>query len=193
MFHAFLGEKLPGWKSAASLVKKIAENYKLPYYTMSPTYSICKNHGYINGEEYRCPECGETTEVYSRITGYYRPVQNWNDGKSQEFKDRKVYDLNRSNLHITSKSGEDIVEVPEHAAEEPQKILFTTKTCPNCTMAKSMLEKAHIDYVLVDAEEHADLVQKYGVKQAPTLIVIDENGVEKLANASNIKKYTEGH
>lgn len=193
VFHAFLGEKLPGWKSAASLVKKIAENYKLPYYTMSPTYSICKNHGYINGEEYRCPECGETTEVYSRITGYYRPVQNWNDGKSQEFKDRKVYDLNRSNLHITSKSGEDIVEVPEHAAEEPQKILFTTKTCPNCTMAKSMLEKAHIDYVLVDAEEHADLVQKYGVKQAPTLIVIDENGVEKLANASNIKKYTEGH
>lgn len=193
VFHAFLGEKLPGWKSAASLVKKIAENYKLPYYTMSPTYSICKNHGYINGEEYRCPECGETTEVYSRITGYYRPVQNWNDGKSQEFKDRKVYDLNRSNLHITSKSGEDIVEVPEHAAEEPHKILFTTKTCPNCTMAKSMLEKAHIDYVLVDAEEHADLVQKYGVKQAPTLIVIDENGVEKLANASNIKKYTEGH
>ena len=192
VFHAFLGEKLPDWKSAASLVKKIAENYKLPYYTMSPTYSICKNHGYINGEEYSCPECGETTEVYSRITGYYRPVQNWNDGKSQEFKDRKVYDLNRSKLHITSKSGEDIGEVQEHEAEEPQKILFTTKTCPNCTIAKSMLEKAQIDYVLVDAEEHADLVEKYGVKQAPTLIVIDENGVEKLANASNIKKYTEG-
>ena len=192
VFHAFLGEKLPDWKSAASLVKKIAENYKLPYYTMSPTYSICKNHGYINGEEYSCPECGETTEVYSRITGYYRPVQNWNDGKSQEFKDRKVYDLNRSKLHITSKSGEDIGEVREYEAEEPQKILFTTKTCPNCTIAKSMLEKAQIDYVLVDAEEHADLVEKYGVKQAPTLIVIDENGVEKLANASNIKKYTEG-
>ena len=192
VFHAFLGEKLPDWKSAASLVKKIAENYKLPYYTMSPTYSICKNHGYINGEEYSCPECGETTEVYSRITGYYRPVQNWNDGKSQEFKDRKVYDLDRSKLHITSKSGEDIGEVQEHEAEEPQKILFTTKTCPNCTIAKSMLEKAQIDYVLVDAEEHADLVEKYGVKQAPTLIVIDENGVEKLANASNIKKYTEG-
>lgn len=192
VFHAFLGEKLPDWKSAASLVKKIAENYKLPYYTMSPTYSICKNHGYINGEEYSCPECAETTEVYSRITGYYRPVQNWNDGKSQEFKDRKVYDLNRSKLHITSKSGEDIGEVREYEAEEPQKILFTTKTCPNCTIAKSMLEKAQIDYVLVDAEEHADLVEKYGVKQAPTLIVIDENGVEKLANASNIKKYTEG-
>lgn len=192
VFHAFLGEKLPDWKSAASLVKKIAENYKLPYYTMSPTYSICKNHGYINGEEYSCPECAETTEVYSRITGYYRPVQNWNDGKSQEFKDRKVYDLNRSKLHITSKSGEDIGEVREYEAEEPQNILFTTKTCPNCTIAKSMLEKAQIDYVLVDAEEHEDLVEKYGVKQAPTLIVIDENGVEKLANASNIKKYTEG-
>lgn len=193
VFHAFLGEKLPDWKSAASLVKKIAENYRLPYYTMSPTYSICKNHGYINGEEYSCPECGETTEVYSRITGYYRPVQNWNDGKSQEFKDRKVYDLSHSKLHITSKSGEHIDEVPKQEAGEPQKILFTTKTCPNCTMAKAMLEKAHIDYMLVDAEEHADLVEKYGIKQAPTLIVIDENGVEKLANASNIKKYTESN
>ena len=192
VFHAFLGEKLPDWKSAASLVKKIAENYKLPYYTMSPTYSICKNHGYISGEEYSCPECGGKTEVYSRITGYYRPVQNWNDGKTQEFKDRKVYDLNHSKLHIKAKSGEDIGEVLKQEAEEPKKILFTTKTCPNCTMAKAMLEKAHIDYTLIDAEENADLVEKYGVKQAPTLIVIDENGVEKLANASNIKKYTEG-
>lgn len=192
VFHAFLGEKLPDWKAAATLVKKIAENYRLPYYTMSPTYSICKNHGYIKGEEYNCPECGETTEVYSRITGYYRPVQNWNDGKSQEFKDRKVYDLSNSKLHIKANSGEHIDEVLKQEAEEPKKMLFTTKTCPNCTMAKAMLEKAHIDYEVVDAEEHIDLVEKYGVKQAPTLIVIEENSVEKLANASNIKKYAEG-
>ena len=93
VFHAFLGEKLPDWKAAAALVQKIAENYRLPYYTLSPTYSICRNHGYINGEHYTCPECGGATEVWSRITGYYRPVQNWNEGKSQEFKERKVYDI----------------------------------------------------------------------------------------------------
>lgn len=98
VFHAFLGEKLPDWRAAATLVRKVAENYKLPYYTMSPTYSVCKNHGYIAGEVYECPCCHEETEVYSRITGYYRPVKNWNDGKSQEFKDRVVYDLGSSRL-----------------------------------------------------------------------------------------------
>ena len=98
VFHAFLGEKLPDWQSAAALVRKIAENYQLPYYTISPTYSVCRDHGYLSGEQYSCPYCGRTTEVYSRITGYYRPVQNWNDGKAQEFKDRKLYDL--SLIHI---------------------------------------------------------------------------------------------
>jgi ribonucleoside-triphosphate reductase len=93
VFHAFLGEKLPDWKAAANLVRKIAENYKLPYYTMSPTYSVCKEHGYLTGEQFICPHCGKKTEVYSRITGYYRPVQNWNDGKAQEYKDRKVYNI----------------------------------------------------------------------------------------------------
>lgn len=91
VFHAFLGERLPNWKSAAVLVRKIAEKYQLPYYTLSPTYSICKDHGYIVGETKTCPQCGAETEVYSRITGYYRPVKNWNTGKAQEFKERKVY------------------------------------------------------------------------------------------------------
>lgn len=192
VFHAFLGEKLPGWQSAASLVRKISENYKLPYYTMSPTYSICKNHGYLSGEEYTCPECGETTEVYSRITGYYRPVQNWNDGKTQEFKDRKVYDVSHSTLNVKKRNEQPELNIEIQTEEEPKTLLFTTRTCPNCTMAKTMLEKANIDYELVDAQEHIELVEKYGVKQAPTLIVIGKNGVEKLANASNIKKYTEG-
>ena len=92
IFHAFLGEKLPDWQAAATIVRKIAENYQLPTYTISPTYSVCKTHGYINGEHYTCPQCGDDAEVYSRITGYYRPVQNWNIGKKQEFKDRKEYD-----------------------------------------------------------------------------------------------------
>ena len=93
VFHTFLGEKLPNWESAATLVRKIAENYRLPYYTMSPTYSVCKEHGYIAGEHFTCPHCGAKAEVYSRITGYYRPVQNWNDGKVQEFKERRVYSM----------------------------------------------------------------------------------------------------
>ena len=98
VFHAFLGERLPDWKAAANLVRKIAANYKLPYYTLSPVYSVCKNHGYLAGEHFTCPKCGEEAEVYSRITGYYRPVKNWNDGKREEYDMRKSYDLNHSKL-----------------------------------------------------------------------------------------------
>ncbi len=95
VFHAFLGEKLPDWRASAELVKKISDNYKLPYYTITPTYSVCPEHGYLAGEVKTCPKCGKQTEVYSRITGYYRPVQNWNDGKIQEFADRKTYEVVR--------------------------------------------------------------------------------------------------
>ena len=204
VFHAFLGEKLPNWKSAANLVRKIAENYKLPYYTMSPTYSVCTDHGYIAGEEYKCPICGKTTEVYSRITGYYRPVQAWNDGKSQEFKDRRTYNIERSNeLHPEINIGQGgvrtIVPTPAPCCEEvevleenigTEVLLFATKTCPNCKMAAVFLEKAGIPYKKVLADENVDLVNKYGIKQAPTLIVAD-NGVEvdRAVNLSNIKKY----
>ena len=175
VFHTFLGEKLPDWKSAAALVRKIAENYKLPYYTMSPTYSICKNHGYISGEQYTCPICGEETEVYSRITGYYRPVKNWNDGKLQEFKERKVYDVEHShvkqeNFRETEQEEEQRI-FEEVNTEEGKVLLFTTKTCPNCKLAKDSLEKANISYEVVDAGENEELVRKYGVMQAPTLIV----------------------
>ena len=120
VFHAFLGEKLPDWKAAANLVRKIAENYKLPYYTMSPTYSVCADHGYLTGEQYTCPICGKKTEVYSRITGYYRPVQNWNDGKVQEFKDRKVYNIGHSNLsHIGPLPAPTDSDAAVEAAMEP--------------------------------------------------------------------------
>ena len=195
VFHTFLGEKLPDWKSAAALVRKIAENYKLPYYTMSPTYSICKNHGYISGEQYTCPICGEETEVYSRITGYYRPVKNWNDGKLQEFKERKVYDVEHShvkqeNFRETEQEEEQRI-FEEVNTEEGKVLLFTTKTCPNCKLAKDSLEKANISYEVVDAGENEELVRKYGVMQAPTLIVIKKEGVQKLANASNIRAFAE--
>ena len=198
VFHTFLGEKLPNWKAAAALVRKIAENYKLPYYTMSPTYSICKNHGYISGEQYTCPCCGEETEVYSRITGYYRPVKNWNDGKTQEFKERKVYDVFDSGSRMKPKAAVRTETEPaafsgEGGEDGTKMILFTTKTCPNCRIATKSLEKAHISYELVDAEENEELVKKYGVMQAPTLVVVDEDGVKKMANASNIKAYAENN
>lgn len=190
VFHAFLGEKLPDWKAAASLVRKIAENYKLPYYTMSPTYSVCTDHGYINGEQYECPVCGKKTEVYSRITGYYRPVQNWNDGKTQEFKERKVYNIKDSKLTVKLKAAEEEMDWSSLSGGE-RTLLFTTKTCPNCKIAKNMLEKANIAYETIDAEENEALVREYGVMQAPTLIVASANGVQKLVNASNIKKYAQ--
>ena len=194
VFHTFLGEKLPDWKAAASLVRKIAQNYKLPYYTMSPTYSICQNHGYLSGEQYKCPICGKETEVYSRITGYYRPVKNWNDGKTQEFKERKVYDITHSHMKIKTRAAaeeENSVQASgvEMGKTETRTYLFTTKTCPNCKIAVSSLEKAQIPYEVIDAEEHTDLVKKYGVMQAPTLVVVKDNEVKKLANASNIREY----
>lgn len=198
VFHAFLGEKLPDWKAAANLVRKIAENFKLPYYTISPTYSICPEHGYISGEHFTCPTCGKTCEVWSRITGYYRPVQNWNDGKVQEFKDRKLYDVENSRLEgrrlcdretaETAPVKTDAAPAPA-ASDETELLLFTTKTCPNCKIAKNELEKAGISYQAMDVSEHLDLVNRYGIQQAPTLIVRHGDQVEKLVNASVIKKF----
>ena len=195
VFHAFLGEKLPDWTSTASLVRKIAENYKLPYYTISPTYSVCKDHGYIAGEHFTCPECGGQTEVYSRITGYYRPVQNWNDGKAQEFKDRTVYNLGASHLK-NERTVSHTVEDGKHedapkASSGARVMLFTTKTCPNCKIAYTLLDKANIGYEKIDAEAQEDLTMKYGIRQAPTLIVTDGDRYESFVNLSNIKKFIE--
>ena len=188
VFHAFLGEKLPDWKAAANLVRKIAENYRLPYYTMSPTYSVCKCHGYIAGEEYACPDCGEKTEVYSRITGYYRPVQNWNDGKTQEYKDRKVYDIANSKLTHEGVA-QEACACEEEVASGDASYLFTTATCPNCKIACSFLDKAGFAYDKLLANEHADLATEFGVKQAPTLVVVKDGVVSKYAGVSDIKKF----
>lgn len=219
VFHAFLGEKLPDWQAAATLVRKIAENYRLPYYTLSPTYSVCKDHGYIAGEHFNCPSCGKKSEVYSRITGYYRPVQNWNDGKAQEYKNRTVYDILNSKVPST----DTVCEKKEEKAEkQPQasraaaemrsrpsktavvtmsgddikiqhpdtvKYLFTTSTCPNCKIAKEML--AGEEYQVIDAEKNPELVSRYGIMQAPTLVVIRGNQMKKYVNASNIQKYVD--
>ena len=265
VFHAFLGEKLPDWKAAANLVRKIAENYKLPYYTMSPTYSVCKDHGYLTGEQFTCPICGEKTEVYSRITGYYRPVQNWNDGKAQEYKDRKVYNIGHSHLShvgplpavddnteavmeavnergccgamepviapesqaapvtpaaepaapVAETPAETKTEAPAQAkaetpaetkaeapaetkADEPVKIavkpegsvtvlLFKTPSCPNCKAAGAILDKAGVAYEPLNANEERELVKKFGIKQAPTLVLVNGNSFEKYRGVSDIK------
>ena len=197
VFHAFLGEKLPDWRAAANLVRKISENYKLPYYTMSPIYSVCRNHGYITGEAWTCPECGEKTEVYSRITGYYRPVQNWNDGKTQEFKERKSYDIGKS---VLKRDGVESCPDAEAASPAPAAkktaaatektvLLFTTATCPNCKIAVALLEKAGIDFEKMLADENAALATDFGVRQAPTLVVVTDEGVEKYAGVGNIRRY----
>ena len=194
VFHAFLGEKLPDWKAAATLVRKIAENYKLPYYTLSPTYSVCKDHGYLTGEQYTCPVCGERTEVYSRITGYYRPVQNWNDGKAQEFKDRKVYDISHSRLRRAGIAGSQVtVEAPGAApvAQADRLLLFTTRTCPNCRQAETLLQKAGIPYEKVVAEESAELAAQYGVRQAPTLVAIGGGEPVKAVGLGPVKQFVQ--
>ena len=251
VFHTFLGEKLPSWQSAAKLVRTIAENYRLPYYTISPTYSVCREHGYLAGEQKTCPHCGKPTEVYSRITGYYRPVQNWNEGKTQEYKNRKLYDVSgsaykkipvvRGNVTARDIMGQQestetlVIEnnvsaaeadfgslaeagyetfVPEKAVDaavpdlsnailsvrmnadeaentdnEPVRCLFTTSTCPNCAKAKEIL--SDLEYVIIDAEKETELTEKYGIMQAPTLIVKNGDQIEKYVNASNIKKYAD--
>ncbi|MBR0391922.1 MAG: ribonucleoside triphosphate reductase [Oscillospiraceae bacterium] len=209
VFHAFLGEKLPSWEAAANLVRKIAENYKLPYYTLSPTYSVCKNHGYLTGEHFTCPECGANTEVYSRITGYYRPVQNWNAGKTQEYKERREYKVESSRLthdgplpdgeatarlsardpHTEQPAPQPAVPTQTSAADQKKALFFKTATCPNCRIAASYLDKAGYAYEPVLADENAELAVSYGVKQAPTLIVFDGDAFTKYAGAGAIKGY----
>ena len=195
VFHAFLGEKLPDWKSAATLVRKIAENYRLPYYTLSPTYSVCKNHGYITGEVYVCPDCGEKTEVYSRITGYYRPIQNWNDGKTQEYMDRREYDVMHSTLShegplptIKYTVPEEILnadnakETDKANAQAPKSeigiaasgsdvpVMYVKDHCPKCKGAEQRFKLAKVQYTEVNCSENMDIARELGIQQTPTII-----------------------
>lgn len=207
VFHGFLGERMPDWKAAANLVKKIAYNFKLPYYTLSPTYSICESHGYIAGEHFSCPHCGKATEVYSRITGYYRPVRNWNDGKASEFENRKTYEpeeLFSVNRNLLEEAGVEMprvgtqtlgranrVEAPKSNSDAEKVILVTTKTCPNCQAAKNYLNQAGIEYdvILADEADGAEIAVQYNISAAPTLIVQSGEEAELYSNVSNIRAY----
>ena len=194
VFHAFLGQRLPNWESCMKLVRKIAENYKLPYYTMSPTYSICPDHGYLTGEQWKCPHCGKETEVYSRITGYYRPVKNWNAGKTQEFKQRKTYELKKGE---EPHQFEEVCKCEEHnevkteAPKVNELLLFTSPTCPNCKVAKMLLDKEGIKYHQIDAYANKEMSEAYGIQNAPTLLVPEGDSFKVYDNASLIKGYIE--
>lgn len=196
VFHGFLGEKLPNWQAAAKLVKVISENYQLPYYTLSPTYSICKVHGYLAGEQEKCPTCESKTEVYSRITGYYRPVQHWNDGKSQEFIERREYNTQRmrnefSEVTLDINNNELLTDDLDKYSQV-KKLLFTTKTCPNCHIAKAYLSEKH-EFEVLDANEHEHLVEKFNIRTAPTLVIIkgEEDGMITYSGLSDIRKFAE--
>ncbi|MCQ2473588.1 MAG: ribonucleoside triphosphate reductase, partial [Saccharofermentans sp.] len=197
VFHAFLGERLPDWRAAADLVRKIAENYRLPYYTMSPTYSICSAHGYLAGEVKACPVCGKPTETYSRITGYYRPVKNWNDGKLQEFKDRKTYNICESSLKpktatvtISAPEEKAAPEVTIAAGEIGSKpMLFTTHTCAKCKAVKAMFDEQRFDYELIYADDDAELAKKFDIVNVPVLIIPDGDGVKKYTDIGPIRAY----
>ncbi len=188
VFHAFLGEKLPDWQAAAALVRKIAENYALPYYTLSPTYSVCQKHGYIAGEHFTCDKCGEPAEVYSRITGYYRPVQNWNAGKTQEFKERREYVLAADALSDQPvKQTETEQAMPD--AQNGELSLFISQTCPNCRAAMMLLDKAGIPYTTLDAVENKELALRYAIKQAPTLVDVSGDNIQRHVGVADIKRF----
>ena len=191
VFHAYLGEKLPDWKAAATIVRKIAENYRLPYYSLSPTYSVCRDHGYIAGEHFTCPTCGKEAEVYSRITGYYRPVKNWNVGKAQEYKERKVYNIATSVLTHTGPRAEacDCADEARTNLLGDGVYLFASATCPNCKIAEALLSKAGVAYTKILAEENVALAESLKIRQAPTLVQVEGGEATKYVSVPEVKKF----
>lgn len=199
VFHCFLGEKMPDWKSAMQLVRTVAENYKLPYFTLSPVYSTCDNHGYLEGEQKTCPFCGRATEVYSRITGYYRTVSNWNNGKASEFKERKSYDIKNSfdarKKEITLNQETTDTPVSGGASLDAIWYLFKTHHCPQCKMLSDMrvLEPFPVQEIFAEDAENQTLVEQLGIHSAPTLVIIDHGIVTAYTGVSNILEFIKNH
>lgn len=200
VFHTYLGERLQDWKSAAMLVRKVAENYKLPYFTLSPTYSICRSHGYLVGEQPECPICHKKTEVWSRITGYYRPISNWNDGKVKEFEMRKEYEPEHSHFaHTEAGLRRDLDEesgavnnstlAPSKRGLEDGVYFFGTKTCPKCATAKELFKDAGIEYKYMDAEDNTDLAETLDIYLAPTVVVVKNGDTRVVSGLTSVKKF----
>lgn len=190
MFHTFIGEEIDDPEVCKNLVKKIAENTKLPYFSITPTFSVCKDHGYLKGEQFECPQCHSKTEVYSRIVGYYRPVQNWNPGKKEEFFQRATYDKAVEQVKAQFPSGKDaaavkIADAPvaiekadEAKSEEKVKKvkLFVSTNCPTCTQLKTHLTKFAypVEEWNVYTDEGLKESQRYQVMSVPTLVFLDD-------------------
>ncbi len=185
VFHCFLGERISDWKSAAVLVREIAENYKLPYFTLSPTYSVCEEHGYITGEVTECPKCGKKTEIYSRITGYYRPVSNWNAGKAQEFHDRKTYSgFKKISEHKLLSSGTktetkapskgDVIDTI--LSDDFEVRILATHTCPKCKAVEAQMDNKGISYKTIYAEnsDGQKIAEDNNIMTVPVLFVGDK-------------------
>jgi ribonucleoside-triphosphate reductase len=130
VLHVFLGEQLGDISAVKSLVRKIASNYRLPYFTLTPTFSICPSHGYLNGELPNCPHCDSETEIYSRVVGYLRPVKQWNDGKQAEYALRKTYrgDTIDPEHGVTVISARRTVQPKEEQIEPPTLAESATHT-----------------------------------------------------------------
>ncbi len=198
VFHAFLGERIPDWKSCAHLVRRVAENFRLPYYTISPTYSVCSEHGYIAGGHAVCPVCGKETEIYSRITGYYRPIKNWNDGKVSEFENRRTYEpAEMQGLDALQKeeaagsvreAGPKLGIRPERKEKDSGKqdvhiTVLSTHTCPKCKMTKAMLDEKDIAYrsLFAEDEEGSALALENHIYAVPALFV-EQDGEKRILN-----------
>jgi ribonucleoside-triphosphate reductase len=152
VFHCFLGAGIENVDTCRKLVKAIADNFAIPYYTISPTFSVCTDHGYLKGRQPRCPQCGKETEVYARIVGYYRPVKNWNKGKAEEFRHRREFE---PDLPLTEPSRrrqeEPAAPVPEQII--PQSVtasghwkLFTRPRCSKCDEVKTGLAAMSVPF-----------------------------------------------
>jgi ribonucleoside-triphosphate reductase len=178
VFHTLLGEEITDWRTCRNLVKTIASRYRIPYFTISPVFSVCAEHGYLNGRQESCPQCGAITEVYSRIVGYYRSLANWNAGKRAEFDDRLHFSLSEE----SAASG--IPSVPSKLANlnspPVSYLLFHRTACPQCPPLKARASSLSLQGTLVDTDqaEGFDLAREHGISSTPTLVVLDSMGAE---------------
>ncbi|MFA5928499.1 MAG: ribonucleoside triphosphate reductase [Candidatus Margulisiibacteriota bacterium] len=186
VFHGFLGEKIDDPQACKNLVKKVAYNYRMPYFTITPTFSVCPDHGYLKGEHFFCPECGHESEVYTRIVGYYRPVQNWNLGKKSEYKERQefAYKTNSEQGMIPMLTLEQ--KIDNFNLQSTVKMLkgsrvagfklFYTDTCSNCPPVKDYVAKLDLqgEFINATTEEGLDEAKKYGIYSTPSVILFDQ-------------------